>query len=109
MAFYKVCLVYLTVLLILPEQGRPQCYSLWPRSSGSISPPCCSTVSTAYISEPFVSCFEQKESTSSSHCRRHAFIFTSVNRRHYCVDAEAKWLSQRFRRLQNRGICCYVQ
>ncbi|XP_078019805.1 uncharacterized protein LOC144459469 [Epinephelus lanceolatus] len=102
----EVCLMYLTMLLILPEQGRPQCYRPWPRVPGLIIPPCCMKASKAHIQEPFVSCFEQRE-TTFAHCGIHAFLFTTANKTQYCVDPEAKWLKRRFQRLQKKGICCY--
>ncbi|KAL7371986.1 hypothetical protein ABVT39_008066 [Epinephelus coioides] len=57
------------------------------------------TASKAYIREPFVSCFEQRE-TTFAHCGIHAFLFTTANKTQYCVDPEAKWLKRRFQRLQ---------
>uniref|UniRef100_A0A4W6ECS9 Chemokine interleukin-8-like domain-containing protein n=1 Tax=Lates calcarifer TaxID=8187 RepID=A0A4W6ECS9_LATCA len=106
---FRVCLMFLTTLLILPEQGHPQCYWPRPRSLGHLTPPCCRQVSVARISEPIASCHEQKE-TTFGHCKVHAFIFTTVNNTHYCVDPAAKWLKRRFQILMNRDtpVCCYT-
>ncbi|KAM9336895.1 uncharacterized protein ABDE67_019921 [Symphorus nematophorus] len=101
-----VCLMYLTVLLSLPEQGCPQCYRPGPRGPGSpVIPPCCMGVSNATIKERIVSCIEQRE-TTFAHCKVHAFIFVTVSQAQYCVDPAASWLKRRFERLQNREICC---
>ncbi|KAM8729518.1 uncharacterized protein AB9X84_026745 [Acanthopagrus schlegelii] len=101
---FGVRLAYLTILLILPEQGRPQCYHPTPRAPGP-TPPCCTGVSKARINEPIVSCLEQRQSTFR-HCRMHAFILTTANKTDHCVDPAATWLPTRFERLGRRQICC---